>query len=270
MHRFGSSKHAQSLCIFRMPRFDLDSRAMDANEKPPLDSASGSAARSPVGTVGVDQVTTWLIVISILIYVLDQSLRLHGQDAFGRPLVVPRALTFWGFFSNGSAIAGGQVWRFLTFQFLHQNILHLGMNMLGLYFFGPLIETLFGSRRFIVFYLLCGIAGALAFSILSLFGLVSTGGWLIGASAGVFGVLIASAQVAPEETVLVFGIIPMKLRPLAWLLIAIALYTIFTHGKNAGGEAAHLGGALMGWLLIRNPAWLSVFGEPPPSRGSDT
>jgi hypothetical protein len=78
---------------------------------------------------------------------------------------------------------------------------------------------------------------------------------LVGASGGVFGILIAAACVAPHVTVLVMFIIPMKLRTLAWCLVAMAAYKVLAMGdqmgSNAGGEAAHLGGAAVGYLLIR-------------------
>jgi membrane associated rhomboid family serine protease len=85
---------------------------------------------------------------------------------------------------------------------------------------------------------------------------------LVGASAGVYAVLIAAAQIAPDATVLVYGIIPVKLRAMAWVLLAVAIYTVFTAGNNAGGEAAHLGGAVLGWLLIRNPQALNLLVPP--------
>jgi membrane associated rhomboid family serine protease len=83
---------------------------------------------------------------------------------------------------------------------------------------------------------------------------------LIGASAGVFGILVAAAQVLPNATVLIYGFIPARLRTVALVLLGVAIYTVFTNGRNAGGEAAHLGGAAVGYLLIRNQRWLGVFG----------
>jgi membrane associated rhomboid family serine protease len=75
---------------------------------------------------------------------------------------------------------------------------------------------------------------------------------LVGASAGIFGVLIAAAHVAPNAMIMMmFPPVPMRLRTLAWVFIAIAVYTVFTRGRNAGGEAAHLGGAIVGFLLMQ-------------------
>ena len=84
------------------------------------------------------------------------------------------------------------------------------------------------------------------------------GATLIGASAGVFGVLVAAAIVAPDAWVqLIFPPTPIRLRTAAIGMLIIAVYTVFVHGgsgaHNAGGEAAHLGGAAMGYALIRRP-----------------
>ena len=98
------------------------------------------------------------------------------------------------------------MWRLIGFQFLHADMLHLMFNMIALYFFGPLIEGVLGGKRYLAFYLLCGIAGGLMYLLLNLAGYVwvdslgfvevpgllfnAAGTPLIGASAGVFGVLV--------------------------------------------------------------------------------
>ena len=88
---------------------------------------------------------------------------------------------------------------------------------------------------------------------------------MVGASAGIFGVLIAAAvRVAPNASVrLLFPPIPMKLRNLAWIMLGIAAFTLVIYGHNAGGEAAHLGGAGVGYLLIQRPQVLNVFTKWP-------
>jgi membrane associated rhomboid family serine protease len=79
---------------------------------------------------------------------------------------------------------------------------------------------------------------------------------LVGASAGIFGVLIAAARIAPDSIALVMGIVPMRLRTLAYLFICYAIFTVLFRGTNAGGEAAHLGGAAVGYLLLEWPELL--------------
>jgi membrane associated rhomboid family serine protease len=129
-----------------------------------------------------------------------------------------------------------------------------------------MIEQYLGRGRYLAFYLACGIAGAVAYLVLWFFGILVNhpATPLVGASAGIFGVLIAAAHVAPNATVmLMFPPIPMKLKVFALVMIGIGLFMIFTGGRNAGGEAAHLGGAALGALLIRNPRWLNAFENGP-------
>lgn len=240
---------------------------------------------APLGGMSMWSVNTWLIIINVAVFIVDRALYKFGyghylyipigRDASGQmeffrqPMML---LEYWGHFSAITAIDHLQLWRFITFQFLHAGIEHILFNMIALFFFGPLIEMYLGSRRYLAFYLLCGMAGAASY--LGLWGIhVLVGNpyvSLIGASAGIFGVLIAGAMVAPQATVLIYGIIPMQLRTMAWLLLAFAVYTVFTNGNNAGGQAAHLGGALLGFLLIKNQRVLNVFGPrrlPNQSRG---
>jgi membrane associated rhomboid family serine protease len=176
-----------------------------------------------------------------------------------------------GHFSTGKGFSELQVWRMIFFQFLHADINHLLFNMLGLFFFAPLIERyLGGGRRYLAFYLMCGICGALFYLVLNLlgagFGLKLPGVLvndtytpLIGASAGCFGILIAAAFVAGDEEMLFFGFIPMKVRTGAYLMAAIAAANLLFAGKNAGGDAAHIGGAIAGWFFIRRPYLLREF-----------
>lgn len=161
-----------------------------------------------------------------------------------------------------------EVWRLIGFQFLHANFTHLLFNMMGLYFFGPLVERYLGRKRFLAFYLLCGMFGAIMYGILNLAGQFLTIPGvlpndphtpLIGASAGVFGVLMAGAYLAPNATVLVFFLLPMRLRTLAYALVIVALYTVVVSGNNAGGEAGHIGGAIAGFYFIRHPHHLHGF-----------
>ncbi len=240
-------------------------------------SAGGSG--SPLGRVRFWSVNTWLIAINIAVFVLDGILPALGigypmgeglvRTASGleRQTIYAGPIETWGHFSASTAILGAEVWRFITFQFLHANLWHILMNMMVLFFFGRLIEQYLGSRRYLAFYLLCGVAGPVAYLGLWASGwlVASATTWLIGASAGVFGVLIASAVVAPDATVLIMGIFPAKLRHVAIFVVALAAYTVVFYGRtgghNAGGEAAHLGGAALGYLLIRRPNLLRPFAK---------
>jgi membrane associated rhomboid family serine protease len=216
------------------------------------------------GRTSMLSISIWLVIINVGVFVIDRiffagmtyRLELNGKPVTGGMTL----LEAYGHFSAYTAISLGQVWRFVTFQFLHGGVWHLAGNMLGIYFFGPLIEQYLGRRRFIAFYLLCGATGPIAYLLLQMLGVLIPDPVtpLIGASAGVFGILLAGATIAPRMTVqLLFPPIPIQFKTLAYIMLAFAVYTVFTRGNNAGGEAAHLGGAALGWYLIRNPHLLN-------------
>jgi membrane associated rhomboid family serine protease len=215
-------------------------------------------------------VTTWLIILNCAVFVADGLIQRLTQP--------PEAILYqsgplqnWGYFSLDLAIRHAQVWRFFTFQFLHLGLIHLGMNMLGLYYFGPMVESHLGRRRYIAFYLLCGFGGALLYVILFGTGILveNPDTRLLGASASIFGILVAAAIVAPYEVIrLWLPPISLYLRTLVLIFLGISVYVVVMYGKvgayNAGGEAAHLGGAALGWLLIKNEQWLDFFDRRRP------
>jgi membrane associated rhomboid family serine protease len=185
-------------------------------------------------------------------------------------------IEYWGHFSTERAFWGLEVWRFITFQFLHANITHLLLNLLALWIIGGLVEEYLGRKRYAAYYLVCGVFGAILYLILNLAGnfalLVATPPpWmrfllfdsmatpLVGASAGIFGVLVAAAVVAPHVVVFVLGIIPARMRTVAIVLLSISIFNLARGSANAGGEAAHIGGAIAGWFFIRRMHLLRDF-----------
>lgn len=175
-----------------------------------------------------------------------------------------------GYFST-LRVASLEVWRFVTFQFLHADFWHLAMNMIGLFFFGPIAERYLGSRRlFVAFYICCGLCGAGLYLILNLLGMILPAGlplflanapWipLVGASAGVFGVLWAAAYTDGKQLMYLFGLLPVRIDVGVAIFTALALVNLIQGGANAGGDAAHLGGAIAGAYFIRNPHLLINF-----------
>lgn len=200
-----------------------------------------------------------------------------------RPVVVGRdvfvsmdPLSAYGHFSTFTGFRKVEVWRLVTFQFLHGSPLHIFFNMFALWIFGPLVEQQLGRKRYLAFYLICGIFGGLMYLLLNLIGAigVSMPGALqveiytplIGASAGVFGVLMACAYIAPRAVVrLLFPPISIQMRWFVYGYFAIALGNLVLAGHNQGGDAAHVGGALAGYFFIRRPHLLrdffDVFGD---------
>jgi len=199
-------------------------------------------------------VTKWLLIINIAIYLLD---------VFSASENTVGLLTAYGAYQTNLCFEHYEYWRLLSFQFLHGGITHLIFNMFAIYMFGGMVERALGSKRFGVYYLLCGVAGALLYTLLASVGWLGFG-WLVGASAGIFGILVALIVIAPDmQVMLVFPPIPMKMKNFGILILGIGAYTVITSGNNAGGEAGHLGGALLGFILMKNPwllNWVDKFG----------
>lgn len=250
------------------------------------DFGRGGGNPFPSGLSGMSgwSFNTWIIVINVAVFVLDNLLAGVSHYSIilkdfqtGQSVQSPMLpLAYWGHFSTWEVFRNYEIWRFVTFQFLHANIWHILFNMIALYVFGPMVEQHLGSRRYLAFYLLCGCAGAAVYLLLNLAGLLyarATGGVLplllvhdphmplVGASAGIFGVLFAAAYLRPNQiiTLLLFFILPisMRIKTLAIALLVIAIFVLATGGDNAGGQAGHIGGAALGALLIRHANWLN-------------
>jgi membrane associated rhomboid family serine protease len=138
-------------------------------------------------------------------------------------------------------------WTIITYMFLHGGFTHILFNMLGLWFFGPRVEQRLGSSRFLWLYFISGVSGAL----LSLW--LAPHSALIGASAAIYGILLAFARFWPTDKILIWGIIPLEAR---WFVIITVLFAIYSglNGSTGGvADFAHLGGYVGAYLYLR---WL--------------
>lgn len=207
----------------------------------------------PMNRLGAQSVVTWLMVLNVVVFVIDSIFT--GSARAGA-----LSLSRWGNFNIDDAVHSLQLWRWFTYQFIHADLLHLLFNMIGLYFFGPLMEQWWQARRFLAFYLLCGACGAVVFTILAWIPGVlpgGTGGYVVGASGSLFGILAACAVLFPTQRVqLLFPPIPMSMRTLALVFLGISALSLIAGSRNAGGEAAHLGGAALAVLLVTRPGLL--------------
>lgn len=204
-----------------------------------------SSYGAPPGRLAGCPVTKWLMISNIAIFFID--------------IFTNRILSGLGHFSVGYGIEQMQLWRLLTFQFLHVDGMHLLFNMFGLYMLGPFVEPYWQSKRYLVFYLLCGIAGVVLYMIIFYAGWFGSSAYrpLVGASAGVYGIFVCAAAIAPNIKVLFMFFIPMTMRQLALLLLTVSVVIILFNLSNAGGEAGHLGGVILGFILTKNPRLLA-------------
>lgn len=196
----------------------------------------------------ITPVVKWLLILNLGIYFLELLVAKSPHD---------KPFREFGAFAIESAVFEGRVWEFITFQFLHGSLGHVLFNCMGIFFFGPWLERWWGSQKFLIYYLLCGVGGAMFFTLLVLLGVLPAA-YLIGASAGIYGIFIGVAIVAPDLRVaLLFPPIELSMRQLALALMAISVGSIVLRfGGNEGGEAGHLGGAILGFILMRFPQLL--------------
>jgi membrane associated rhomboid family serine protease len=140
-----------------------------------------------------------------------------------------------------------QVWQLITYQFMHGNFGHIFFNMFALWMFGMEIENMWGSRKFLYFYLLCGVVAGLFHLFLSpLLGGVTA--WTLGASGAIYGVLIAFALFFPNRYIFLYFLFPVKAKYLIGFLIILD-FLMINSGDNVA-RLAHLGGALAGGLFV--------------------
>jgi membrane associated rhomboid family serine protease len=185
--------------------------------------------------------TPWvkrLLVANIAVYALS---------------VIGRASPIWDYLVLIPVYVIERPWTLLTYMFLHdlQGIGHILFNMLVLFFFGPRVEQRLGERRFITLYVIAGLTGGLASVVLTPRAAV------VGASAAIYGVMLAFAVFWPRERIYIWGIIPIEARILVILSTLFALYSGFGGGGRTA-HFAHLGGyvgaALYLWFLSHNTA----------------
>lgn len=188
---------------------------------------------------------TWaLIIANTTVFIL--------QGATGDALFLNFAL--WPIGSSSVVDTGGadfHVWQLITYSFLHGGLAHLFLNMLALFMFGSEIERVFGQQRYLAYYFVSVLAAALTQLLIA----SATASYYptVGASGGIFGLLLAYGVLFPRRTImLLFPPIPMP----AWLFVivyaGIELYLGVTGTQAGVAHFAHLGGMLGGALMLRH------------------
>jgi len=192
-----------------------------------------------------------LLIINALVFVTQSLLPLEAKQW----VMENMSLNFWA----GGTFKGYQL---LTYMFMHANLSHLFFNMFALWMFGRILEYDFGSRRFLVYYLVCGVGAGLIqlgvnwieyASLLnqgyapSMIPTMST----VGASGAIFGVLLAYGMIHPNNMImLIFPPIALKAK---WFVIAYGVLELLAGISGSGSNVAHyahLGGMLWGFLLL--------------------
>lgn len=190
------------------------------------------------------------------------------QHVLGDAATAPLMLWPWGEFSTGNLnrpTVGFMPWQLATYAFLHdpRNFMHIFFNGLALFQFGAPLEQTWGSKRFAQYFFVCVIGAGLIQLGVATSDIIGVGPYpTIGASGGVFGILLAFGMLFPHQRVmLLLPPVEMSARTLVIVFGVIELLIGVTGLQTGVAHFAHLGGMLFGWLLIRY--WR---GQPPFSR----
>lgn len=155
--------------------------------------------------------------------------------------------------SAWSVLHRGFVWQPFTYLWLHAlDPWHLIFNMLSLWLLGGDLERQWGSRRFLVYYLVCGV-GAAPFIVAADL-LPGPHPPTVGASGAIFGVIVAFGVVFAERVIYLMALFPIKARTFAWIMFAVAFLSMLTQSQGGISQIAHLGGMVVGWLFLKR-AW---------------
>jgi membrane associated rhomboid family serine protease len=163
---------------------------------------------------------------------------------------LPLSVEFLRFFALnpiGSSVFPFYPWQLVTYMFMHGGFWHLFLNMFALWMFGMELENIWGSKKFLTYYMLCGIGAGLAnLFIAPLFTEVSAP--TVGASGSVYGILVAFGMMFPNRPIFIYFLFPIKAKYFVIIYMVIELMSV---GSSTGiAHVAHLGGGLVGFLYI--------------------
>ena len=183
---------------------------------------------------------------TVIILVLNAAV-FFAEYANGRQSV--RTFMEYGALSL-DGLKRGFVWQLLTYQFLHGGMMHLVLNSVGLYFFGRPMELMLGRKAFLKIYFLSGLVGGVLQVSLAFIS-PQFGGPMVGASAGICGLIAAFALLSPDSIIYLFFVIPVRAKYFLPLMILMSAVFVFTSRGDGIAHGAHLGGTLFGVAYLR-------------------
>lgn len=143
---------------------------------------------------------------------------------------------------------GFQPWQLVTYMFMHGSFMHLLFNMFALWMFGLELENEWGSRKFLSYYVLCGLGAAAANLFIA--PLFAPAAPTVGASGAIYGVLLAFGMLYPDRPIFVYFLLPVRARYFVMVYMALEIYAGVTSTTDGVAHFAHLGGAAVGFLAI--------------------
>jgi membrane associated rhomboid family serine protease len=205
-------------------------------------------------TFGITPVVKNLIIINVVVFIADKFVfGSRGIDLSDYLALYHPASPYF------------KPHQLITSLFMHADITHILYNMLGVFFFGRMLENVWGSKRFLSFYMICGIGASLVYLAWSslddyrnmpdqsveLFKQAVADFRCVGASGAVFGLMMGAAMLFPNTVFHIYGIIPIRL---AWLAVLYGAFEIIMGIRNAAGDNvahfAHIGGLIFGLIMV--------------------
>ncbi len=191
-----------------------------------------------------------LIYINLAVFIIIRLFLLIGdfmlQGTFGSTFLSKLML-----YSDLSKLLT-QPWSIFSYMFVHVSFWHIVFNLLVLYWFGRIFEDLVSSSRLIPVFIIGGLVGGLVFLLTSnlfpVFNTVLGNSSLVGASAGIAAIILATATLAPNYTIHMILIGPVQIKWIA--IVLIGMDVLFLSEGNTGGRLAHLGGAFAGYFYV--------------------
>jgi membrane associated rhomboid family serine protease len=186
-------------------------------------------------------VVTKLIIANIIFYLITTS-RAGGGIASA---CVMQAEAVWH----------GQIWRLFTATYMHANPIHILFNMMVLYFLGPIVEHRLGGKQFFFLYTIGGILGNVVLTLAALPGWIDPAALGLGASGSVCTIMGAAAIYFPNAEVLIYFVLPVRLRTVVIVYFVWFIWNIYYRGVNFGGDICHLAGLVFGVYWARTGGW---------------
>jgi len=190
-------------------------------------------------------VIKYLLISNIAIFIIQHFI-FAGFSVSGVPLSV-FFLKYFALNPIGSDVFPFYPWQLITYLFMHGGLWHLLMNMFALWMFGMELENIWGSKKFLMYYIMCGVGAGLSTILLTpLF--TSLNLPTVGASGSVYGILVAFGMLFPNREIYFYFFLPIKAKYFVIIYMAIELLSV---GSNTGvAHLAHLGGGLVGFIYL--------------------
>ncbi len=178
-----------------------------------------------------------ILIINVILFVAQTIMRQSGIDLAQYLALAPINTVYF------------KPYQFITYMFMHADVMHILFNMFGVYMFGSILENIWGAKRFLNFYLLCGLGGAALQAGINY--LTGDFAYLVGASGALFGLLVAFAMMFPNTYLNIYFMIPVKAK---YLVTAYAAFEVIGAVLNRSNDnvshLGHIGGLIVGVIIM--------------------